>query len=263
MPGKDRNFDELAERFERRVYGGLKGRIRLAVLWRDLLVQLQTLERRKPVMDVLDAGGGLGQIAVAIAGRGHRILYNDLSPVMLQKAQHAAQEAGVAGHFEWQAGAYQLLPETGRRFDLVVCHALLEWLSEPEKLLPGLRKLLREDGLLSLCYYNPAGKVYRNLVRGNFDMLNQHEPYRSDTGSLTPNAACSRQQVLQWLDAASFDVIGETGIRVFSDYVVEKRGGHGDEASVLDMELRYSELEPYKWLGRYQHIVAAPRRNTV
>jgi S-adenosylmethionine-dependent methyltransferase len=32
----DRNFDDLTEKFKRKVYGGLKGEIRLAVIWRDL-----------------------------------------------------------------------------------------------------------------------------------------------------------------------------------------------------------------------------------
>ena len=32
----DRNFDDLAERFSRKIYGGLKGNIRLAVLTADL-----------------------------------------------------------------------------------------------------------------------------------------------------------------------------------------------------------------------------------
>ena len=32
----DRNFDDLAPRFQRKVYGGIKGQIRLAVLEKDL-----------------------------------------------------------------------------------------------------------------------------------------------------------------------------------------------------------------------------------
>ncbi|MBT8150107.1 MAG: SAM-dependent methyltransferase, partial [Gammaproteobacteria bacterium] len=65
-----------------------------------------------------------------------------------------------------------------------------------------------------------------------------------------------RNTVLAWLADTSLQVVEESGIRVFHDYVVERRGGHQNEQQVLEMELRYSKLEPYKWLGRYQHIVA-------
>ena len=58
----DRNFDELAERFERRVYGGLKGDVRLSVLWRDLLPIVQRLEEQGQPLNILDIGGGLAQI---------------------------------------------------------------------------------------------------------------------------------------------------------------------------------------------------------
>ncbi|MGB5326164.1 MAG: methyltransferase domain-containing protein [Pseudomonadales bacterium] len=253
----DKNFDKLVDRFERRVYGGLKGKIRLAVIWRDLLERLAWLEQRKGgPLEILDAGGGLAQISVQLAARGHRILYNDLSAAMLDKARSQAVLAGVDEQFRWHHGAYQSLATRSGEFDIILCHALLEWLAEPELLLPKLRGALADGGLLSLCYYNPAGKTYRNLVRGNFDLLNRSSSYRSDSGSLTPNSACDRDVVLQWLQQAGLQVIGESGIRVFHDYVVERRGGHQCEDDVLAMELRYSELAPYKWLGRYQHIIA-------
>lgn len=261
---KDRNFDDLAERFERRVYGGLKGEIRLAVLWRDLLAALEPMEKKagQPVggrgLVVLDAGGGLGQLSARLAARGHQLHFNDLSKAMLAKAQRRAAQAGVEDSICWHRGAWQELDLPDAHFDLVLCHALLEWLAEPGRIIAQCRKWLRNEGLLSLCYYNPAGKTYRNLVRGNFDMLRSQQDYVSDRGSLTPNNACSREQVLAWLDQHGFAVIEETGIRVFHDYVVDRRGGHADPDAVLAMELQYSTQQPFKWLGRYQHILARP-----
>ena len=73
-----RNFDQLAERFERRVYGGLKGDVRPSVLWRDLLPIVQKLEEQGQLLTSLDIGGGLAQISIALAERGHRILYHDV-----------------------------------------------------------------------------------------------------------------------------------------------------------------------------------------
>ena len=43
----DRNFDDLIEKFSRKVYTGLKGDIRLAVIRRDLLAILPDLDTSK------------------------------------------------------------------------------------------------------------------------------------------------------------------------------------------------------------------------
>lgn len=254
----DRNFDDLAQRFARRVYGGLKGEIRLSVLWRDLQPVIRRLSAttEKPLR-VLDAGGGLGQLAIRLAVLGHEVTLNDLSPVMLAQARELAREQGVEEKIEWVEGPYQALSERqSPPYDIVLCHALLEWLEAPETAIATLHSLLKPGGYLSLCFYNPAAKTYRNLIRGNFNWLRESEGYRSDHGSLTPNHPSSIEQVRHWLQQVNLIVHSETGLRVFHDYVVEKRGGHQLPEQVLEMELEYSTQEPYKWLGRYLHVVA-------
>lgn len=256
----DRNFDKLADRFAHRVYGGLKGEIRLAVLWSDLqqvLAELDTSCGGRP-LNILDVGGGLGQLTLRLAGLGHRLTFNDISGVMLDQARLRAREAGVEQAIDWNCGPYQALVEQqpAAQFDLVLSHALLEWLEQPQRLVPALHMLLKPGGYLSLCFYNPAAKVYRNLIRGNFDWLNREQPYQSDSGSLTPNNPCSLQQVRSWLEQSGMEIISESGVRVFHDYVVEKRGGHRCPDQVLAMELAWSRQEPFKWLGRYLHVIA-------
>jgi S-adenosylmethionine-dependent methyltransferase len=55
----DRNFDDLADKFERKVYGGLKGDIRLAVIWRDLLSPVPQISHGSHLR-ILDIGAGSG-----------------------------------------------------------------------------------------------------------------------------------------------------------------------------------------------------------
>lgn len=258
----DRSFDKLAERFARKVYGGLKGEIRLAVLWADLQILVDKLiQKTEQPLRILDVGGGLGQLAIRLAALGHHVTINDLSPVMLDTCRQSARDAGVEDSITWICGPYQSLPKLlddqgTEAFDLILCHALLEWLEKPERLIPALMPLLRPGAYLSLCFYNPAAKIYRNLIRGNFDWLQEQANYRSDEGSLTPNNPCSFEQVQQWLLQSGFTIESVSGVRVFHDYVVERRGGHQNPEQVLAMELSYSRLEPFKWLGRYLHIVA-------
>ncbi len=252
----DRNFDDLAERFEQRIYGSNKGAIRQAVIWRDL----ESVLAKNSKLRVLDLGGGLGYFSIKLSQLGHDVCFTDISPVMTQKAIELASQAGVDGKIDWNILSYQKFAEQHQgKFDLVLCHALLEWLEQPELVFPSIVNLLEVNGRLSLCFYNPAGMVYHNLIRGNFNRVERQEYYRSDKGSLTPDNPCSVKEVRQWLFENHFGIETVSGIRVFSDYVVEKRGGLKSPEAVLRMELEYSQSEPYKWLGRYLHFMVSRR----
>ncbi len=254
----DRNFDDLSEKFARKVYGGLKGDIRLAVIWRDLLAALPDLEIQAPLR-ILDIGGGLGQLTVALAKLGHQVVYNDLSQQMLEAAQKLALEEGVMDKIIWCQQPYQTLKNQGlERFDLVMSHALMEWLAEPELLIADLQQYLSPQGLLSLTFYNQNALVYRNLIRGNFNVL-QGE-FSAHPKSLTPGEPLQPQAVQEWVDQAGLVTDYSSGIRVFHDYVTTQRGGHEDASAVIDMELRHSVQEPFKWLGRYIHFICSVAR---
>ncbi len=55
MADNDRNFDDVANHFANKIYGGLKGTLRLAVLWRDISEILPQLSSNQ----VLDIGAGI------------------------------------------------------------------------------------------------------------------------------------------------------------------------------------------------------------
>lgn len=251
----DRNFDDLAERFSKRIYGSLKGQIRQQVIWRDLTQHTPNISSSP--LRVLDIGGGLGQFAIKLAELGHQVTYNDISIEMTKKAQEFAAQTKVNDVIQWFSCPYQqLIKEPLAPYDIVLCHAVLEWLQEPEQIIPAINHLLKPKGVLSLCFYNPAGKIYRNLICGNFNFVNNMDKRPSDKGSLTPNNPCASEQVKDWLMHNDFSIQQESGIRVFHDYVREKRGGHQIPEEVLKMELLFSNQTPYKQMGRYLHILA-------
>ena len=257
----DRSFDAIADHFEKKVYGGLKGDIRLAVLRRDIVsycTQMsQTLGRP---LRILDVGAGLAQIAIELATQGHTLVINDISANMLQKAQANAESVEKDLDIRWYICPYQALEEklasNTEKFDLIMCHALLEWLAEPAAVMDFFDKHLSDNGALSLCFYNPASFDYRNLIMGNFNLLDNTEYKADNKKSLTPNHPVAKEEVESWLEAHHYQTILASGLRVFHDYSPLKRGGHNDPEAVIRMELRYSQLEPYKWLGRYLHILA-------
>lgn len=249
----DRNFDDIAEHFAHKVYGGLKGQIRLAVLQRDLadVIARLTTTLGRPLR-ILDVGAGLGQVSLSLAQDGHDCTLTDISSVMLERAKQSADELGVVCRF--MVTPYQDLPALlgNEKFDLILCHALLEWVDTPQAVIEICGQLLSKQGMLSLCFYNPIAPVYRNLLMGNFNYLNNPKP--ADKGSLTPNYPVPYETVLGYL--TKYQILHESGIRVFYDYTSHKKGGLANPQAVIDMELKYSTKLPYRLMGRYLHVLA-------
>ena len=262
----DRSFDAIADHFEKKLYGGLKGEIRLAVLRRDIFeYSSQMSEALGRPLRILDVGAGLAQIAIELAAQGHSVVINDISANMLEKAKASAEKIDKKLDITWYVCPYQALEEKlaqteTEKFDLIMSHALLEWLAEPAAVMDFFDQQLIDGGALSVCFYNPASFDYRNLIMGNFNLLDSlldGNDYKADNKkSLTPNYPVAKVEVESWLKAHDYQTVRSSGLRVFHDYAPLKRGGHNDPDAVIRMELRYSQLEPYKWLGRYLHILA-------
>ena len=96
---QDRNFDDIAEKFSRNIYGTTKGQLRQAILWQDLDRVLAEMGPQK--LRVLDAGGGEGQTAIKMAERGHQVILCDLSAQMIDRAKQAAEAKGVSDNMQF------------------------------------------------------------------------------------------------------------------------------------------------------------------
>ena len=202
----------------------------------------------------------MGAFAIEFARGGHQVLYNDISPKMAELARNLAQEAGVEERIAWQVGPFQALQDLTQPFNLICCHAVLEWLAEPNDLWPFLDSHLAPGGFISLCCYNPEGLVFHNLLRGNFDWLDKSEAlpkqkFIAHPGGLTPPNPPSFTEIKSAIDELQWDIKLVSGIRVFSDYVRQKTGGNTNDEAVLEKELVFSQREPFKWMGRYLHLV--------
>lgn len=269
----DRSFDAIADHFEKKVYGGLKGEIRLAVLRRDIFEYGAQMSKSlgRPLR-ILDVGAGLAQIAIELAAQGHTVVINDISANMLEKAKASAAQINQDLDISWYVCPYQALEDNltkdneqkntdnavkkETKFDLIMSHALLEWLAQPAMVMDFFDRQLADHGALSLCFYNPASFDYRNLIMGNFNLLDNTDYKADNKKSLTPNHPVAKEEVEAWLAAHHYHIVRTSGLRVFHDYAPLKRGGHNDPDAVIRMELRYSQREPYKWLGRYLHVMA-------
>ncbi|HPQ95490.1 MAG: methyltransferase domain-containing protein [Thiothrix sp.] len=252
---EDRIFDGISERFRRQIYANdnPKGRIRLHILQRDLAAHVC----RTDSLQVLDAGAGMGQMSVWLAGCGHRVTLLEPAGEMLDHAVASIRQHDLQGRvFIRKNTIQQWVAQKPGTYDLIVCHAVLEWLAEPLVTLQGLLSLLKAGGKLSLMFFNQHARTMRHLQAGQLKTVLEHQsPPPGTTTGLAPISPLLPQQVLEWLTQAGLQLELWSGVRCFYDYTYPQLRKQLDLQEVLALEARYSQQEPWRSLARYQHVL--------
>lgn len=251
--GEDRNFDPLHQRFKQNIYASLKGRLRLAILEHDLGEHVPLPQAGG--WRVLDAGCGMGDFSRQLVEQGHEVLLCDISGEQLNVARSTLESTGCS-NWQLRQGPYQQLVESNEPpFDLVLSHAVLEWLADPYQGVLALRDLVRPGGWLSLLFFNRHALVYRHLLNGNFKKL-RSDNLAGEGKYLTPDNPLFPEQVCEWLQDADMTIVASRGVRCFVDFMHRGMRDKLPFEELLEMELHYSAREPYRSLGRYLHIIA-------
>ena len=251
-PLQDRNFDKLVDKFEKRVYDTVKGEWRLKLLKEDLQPFHQ---QQSAPLTVWDAGCGFAQISQWLAAAGHDLTLCDLSHQMLLRAkQNFAAENLSATFIE---GSAQEVSATLPDYDLVLFHAVLEWLAEPHTTLKTVADKVKPGGHLSLLFYNRNSVVIRNTLRGawRLEML-LNDGYMGKGKKLTPPNPQIPEEVCQWLKDWGFELQAHTGIRVFHDYMTPEVMAESNLDELLALEYRYCRQPTYRNMARYIHLLA-------
>lgn len=229
----------------------------------------QELQRRVPGRKVLDAGGGTGGYALALAQRGYHVSLLDFAPAMLEVARRRvlSEDPCVVERIEFcclrvEDVAMHFGPG---HFDAVLCHTLLEYLEQPMRVLCELAGVVKPGGVLSLLLSNPLSEVLTSV-------LLKKDPQRAHRalGGLVdhtdlfglPRRAIPLESVHRELELADVRVVSERGVRIFADYLPSDL--LADEqffAQLWQLELAASQLQPYADIARYKHVLAVRGRD--
>jgi len=262
----DRNFDGLAARFRRNVYGSLKGKIRLSVLERDFKEFIPQYFENSDGRSVLDVAAGEALFSSRLHSYGCSLVVNDVSTEMLKFARENFQQGEMGQNANARKSvaivqcAMQDLENTlpnlnlPGKYDLVLCHALMEWMAKPQTLIPYLKQRVTKGGHLSLTFYNINGLAFKNLLRTNFHKFDI-EDFSAFRGSLTPAHPQTPSVVLQQLVNEGFTVLCKSGIRTFHDYILNPVDRNREPEALLKKELDYSRREPFWQMARYIHYL--------
>jgi S-adenosylmethionine-dependent methyltransferase len=232
-----------------------RGRVRFELLLEQVLAALP-----EPPARVVDAGGGTGQLAVALARRGYQVTVVDTSAAMLATcAQRAAGEGAEVGArlatVQGDAADLQALLGPASR-DAAVCHDLITQVDDPAAVLAALAGVLGDGGVLSLGFANRDWLVLRAGRRGEhasaLRLVHGREAGRP------PAPAMTLAEIEAELERAGFEPVAASGVGVFVD-----RGGDDPDpaglAALVELERLVAAREPYRSSARTVHVVGRRR----
>jgi S-adenosylmethionine-dependent methyltransferase len=216
--------------------------MRTAVVWgilREVLDEGAKASGRTG-LDVLDAGGGTGGLAVPLAELGHNVTVVDPSPDALAGLERRAAEAGVRVR-ALQGDADALLDVVGPdTADLVLCHSVLEYVDDPAAALESIAWTVRPGGAVSVLATNQVAAVLHRALTGHFvDARRMLSNAQGRWGDRDPMPRRFTSGMLsELLEGAGLSVRDVHGVRVFADLlpagILDGERGAADELAALE-----------------------------
>lgn len=245
---QDQSFDKFADKFEKNIYGSTKGRLRHELLVHHLQ---DYISLDGGPLDVLDAGGGTGVMSEVMLNLGHKVTLSDISSEVL-----ALAKTKLGDHSNLDIQHKDILSlDTEKEYDLVVCHAVLEWLQDPIEVMGKLVSLVKPGGHLSLSFFNYDAQLFGNMLYGNFDYVEQGM-INKNIVRLSPNNPQKPKDILAQLEALPIQLRKKAGIRCFHDYLKQPEKQTSEYEQLKQLEIQYGSTEPYLWMGKYFLIIA-------
>ncbi len=244
------SFDGKNDTFQKNIYLTSKGQLRREILKEDLDEILTGFAKQS--LNILDLGCGDGFFAAYLADLGHHLTICDVSKEALDQARSrlAQTDAKI-----YQANLLDLPSGvTSEHYDLIICHAVLEWISDPLLCLQSIGALMDPHTLLSLCYYNRDALLFHSLLMGNFAYVDANLKSRHKQ-KMTPTHPVSPRLLDEIFATEGFEIRKERGIRCFHDYMRDVSMQQTHFVDIARLEKQYSQDPRFVRLGRYIHVV--------
>jgi S-adenosylmethionine-dependent methyltransferase len=205
---------------------------------------------------VLDVGGGSGMFAVPLAQLGHDVTVVDPSADALATLGRRAGTAGVAERVRGLQGDGDLLHEVlpsaagGDRYDLALCHFVLEVVDDPAVTLREIAGALRPGGQVSVATANRAGAVLARALSGHpVEALGLVADRTGDRRRFDP------ADLLTLVEGAGLRPGPWRGVSVVADLLDAASGA--DPSAVRALELALAGVSPYRDVATGLHVLAA------
>jgi len=219
-------------------------------------------QQAKQPLRALDLGCGTGATAVRLARLGIHVTAVDCSAAMLDIAQRAALEGGVAEKIVVKHGEAAQLASLfpARSFDVILCHNILEYVDDPGAVLRDAARALRgSSAIVSVLVRTQAGEVLKAAIRAG-DLEEAENGLMAEWGEESLYGGrvrlFSNDYMQRMLKAASLTLIAERGVRVVADYLPPAVSRDAEYQRILELERKLGMRPEFAAVARYRQCLA-------
>lgn len=237
------------------------GRLRYSVAEFNLRRTIAQLDG--PALRVLDLGGGDGGDALPLLRDGRRVTVVDSAAGMLAGARERARRAGLEGELRTVEADVRALPETvtAERFDVVLCHNVLQYVDDPGAVVRDAASLVRGGGVLSVMAVNRYARPLSLAVR-SLDPAAALEAMEARTvQGVTFGAELTlftAEEITALMSGAGCTEIEHCGIRCVNDHIADDGRKHDPDffAALERLERAMTNRHPYPHTAKLFQLVA-------
>jgi S-adenosylmethionine-dependent methyltransferase len=228
------------------------------------VVALRAERAGRPVLDIVDVGGGTGGFAVPFAELGHNVTVVDPSPDALAAARRRAAERQVR-LTAVQGDADGLDHVAGNdAADLIICHSVLDYVEEPVAAMSAIARVLRPGGTVSVIAANAVAAVLHSALSGRYDQASEILASLTETASAQGTTSImvdGRRRftlvgLTSLIEGAGLRVEGAYGVRVFAGLLQAADPDPGAAEGLRGLEDEASAYPALRDIAAKLHVLA-------
>lgn len=242
--------------------------VRPAALWDaqlgDVLrgvISASVAESGRPVLDIVDVGGGTGGLAVPLATLGHNVTVVDPSPDALAAAQRRAAEVSARlTAVQGEAASADAVAGMDAA-DLIICHNVLEYVDSPSDAMAAIARVLRPSGTVSVLASNTVAAVLHRALAGRFAEAKRMLADKSDESNGSSDVGLPRRftlhELIALIEGAGLRAGEAHGLRIFGGLLPGALvdGDPGAAAGLQALESAAATYPPLRDIAAQLHVL--------
>lgn len=186
--------------------------------------------------------------------------YADYHNVTAYEPNSEMFEKRVEGDYTLITNQDNLDKLTEKSFDVVICHNVLEYASNPSEILKEITKFLKPNGILSIVKHNLKGRILAQAVFSDepasaLNLLNS----KLDNGSnlFGKRGTYDNKMLFDFAEKNGFVCDKVFGIRTFFALLTNNEIKNTDEwyRNMLELEMQTCNIEDYKNIAFFHHLI--------
>ena len=199
-------------------------------------------------LKILDFGSGFGLVSKFLSTN-NEVIAVEPNRDMLYADKNVAYERLLGG-------IEQLVELQEKSFDVIICHNVLEYILPADRVdyLNQFKRLLKDNGRISIIKHNQAGKVMQSVVFSN-DVETALSLLSGKSFHATSFTQGSTYTIDELLDISGLRLEKYMAIRTFSGLQPNEFKSSDEWLEELTkVELAVCDLKPYKDISFLQHV---------